>query len=117
MFDFMKTTKQNSAARKPSASASARAQIKTVHIEFSDAVAESVAIAGTFNDWRPDATPMVRLEPGRWIKQLTLPPGTYEYCFVLDGAQWCPDPRATEQKPNPFGGNNSVLTVPDATQA
>jgi 1,4-alpha-glucan branching enzyme len=115
--DFMNTTKRQPSARKRSASSPGRATLKTVHIEFSDAVAESVAIAGTFNDWRPDATPMERVESGRWIKQLNLPPGTYEYCLVLNGAQWMPDPRTPERKPNPFGGCNSVLKIPDASQA
>ena len=42
----------------------------------------AVGIAGTFNDWRPQATPMIRLNDGRWAKELALPPGTYEYCLV-----------------------------------
>jgi 1,4-alpha-glucan branching enzyme len=115
----MNQTKRASARRKRSAPAALQTPLKTVHIEFIDAaaVAESVAIAGTFNDWRPEATPMERPEPGRWIKQLNLPPGTYEYCFVLNGGQWRPDPRALEQRPNPFGGCNSVLTIPDSNPA
>jgi 1,4-alpha-glucan branching enzyme len=28
--------------------------------------AESVYLAGTFNDWKPDATPMVRDKNGTW---------------------------------------------------
>lgn len=110
----MRQTKTTPARRKPSAPGPGRGNIKSVHIEFTDpdAIAESVAIAGTFNDWRPEATPMIRIEPGRWAKRLNLPPGTYEYCFVLNGGQWRPDPRALEQRPNPFGGCNSVLTIP-----
>lgn len=116
---FMRQTKTTRARRNQSVPSPERSNIKTVHIEFTDpeAVAEFVAIAGTFNDWRPDATPMERSKPGRWIKQLKLPPGTYEYCFVLNGCQWRPDPRALEQRPNPFGGCNSVLTIPDSTPA
>lgn len=72
-----------------------------------------MAIAGTFNDWRPETTPMEQRERGHWIKQLDLPPGTYEYCLVRNGFQWIPDPRAPEQKPNPFGGHNSVLKIPE----
>src|SRR5262245_27702575 len=55
---------------------------KTVHFEFHHADAREVSIAGTFNDWRPDATPMVRMGQGRWAKDLTLGPGVYEYLFV-----------------------------------
>lgn len=82
-----------------------------VHVEFVDPVAESVCIAGTFNDWRPEVTPMIHLGASRWVKDLALPPGDYEYCLVLDGSKWVPDPQASETVPNPFGGLNAVLRV------
>jgi hypothetical protein len=53
---------------------------------------------------------MVALGAGRWMKELTLPPGVYEYRIVADGA-WMADPLARETSPNPFGGLNSVLKV------
>jgi 1,4-alpha-glucan branching enzyme len=85
-------------------------EAKRTHFEFASATAESVAIAGTFNEWRPNATPMIALGQGRWAKDLALPPGDYEYCLVVDG-QWSPDPLAAETAPNPFGGVNSVRKV------
>jgi 1,4-alpha-glucan branching enzyme len=81
---------------------------KRIHFEFTSSAAESVAIAGTFNDWQPNATPMIALGQGRWAKDLALPPGQYEYCLVVDG-EWIADPLAKETVPNPFGGVNSVL--------
>ena len=81
-----------------------------VHFEFTSPTAESVCIAGTFNEWRENATPMVPLQPGRWSKDLTLPPGAYEYRLVVDG-QWITDPLARETAPNPFGSVNAVLQV------
>lgn len=81
-----------------------------VHFEFTSPTAESVCIASTFNDWQPNATPMIVLNQGRWAKDLTLPPGAYEYCLVVDG-QWKPDPQAAETVPNPFGGMNSIRRV------
>ena len=83
---------------------------KRIHFEFTSPTAESVSIAGTFNEWRPNATPMIALGQGRWAKDLALPPGDYEYCLVVDG-QWTPDPQAAETVPNPFGGVNSVCKV------
>ena len=83
---------------------------KRIHFEFASSTAESVAIAGSFNDWQPNATPMIALGQGRWAKDLALPPGDYEYCLVVDG-QWTPDPLATDYAPNPFGGVNSVRKV------
>ena len=84
---------------------------QSVHVKFSHPSASAVAIAGTFNDWRPQATPMVSMGEGRWLKELVLPPGTYEYLFVADG-KWLADPLAEKSIPNPFGGVNSLLTVP-----
>ncbi len=83
---------------------------RPVHIEFIDGNAGEVGVAGTFNDWRPEATPMIALGDGRWVKELTLPPGVYEYRIVADG-EWLADPLAGETVPNPFGGENSVLRV------
>ncbi len=81
-----------------------------VRVEFTHPTANAVAIAGTFNDWRPEATQMVALGAGRWVKELVLPPGTYEYLLVADG-NWLPDPSAKKNVPNAFGGVNSVLDV------
>ncbi len=83
---------------------------RSVRLEFTHPTANAVAIAGTFNDWRPEATAMIPLGDGRWRKELVLPPGTYEYLFVVDG-QWIPDPLAERTAPNPFGGANSVISV------
>lgn len=83
---------------------------QVVHVEFSHSQASAVAIAGTFNDWRPTATPMVSLGDGRWFKELVLPPGIYEYRLVVDD-EWMPDPRAGETAPHPFGEMNSILKV------
>ncbi len=83
---------------------------KRIHFEFTCPTAEAVAIAGTFNEWRPNATPMIALGQGRWAKELELPPGAYEYCVVVDGA-YLHDPLSQETVPNPFGGVNSVVRV------
>jgi 1,4-alpha-glucan branching enzyme len=83
---------------------------RPVHLEYTDGNAGAVCVAGTFNDWRPEATPMIAIGDGRWVKELTLPPGVYEYRIVADG-EWMADPLARETTPNPFGGENSVLRV------
>lgn len=81
-----------------------------LHLEFTHSTAKTVAIAGSFNNWRPDTTPMVAMGNGRWLKELVLPPGHYEYLIVADG-QWLPDPAAQATVPNPYGGVNSVATL------
>ena len=59
--------------------------LQAVYFEYIDPAARAVAIAGTFNDWRPQVTPMVNMGKGRWRKVLVVAPGTYEYTFVVDG--------------------------------
>jgi len=83
---------------------------RPIRIEFAHPTAATVAIAGTFNGWRPDATQMVQVSEGCWRKELVLAPGRYEYRLVVDG-RWITDPRANETVPNPFGERNSVLQV------
>lgn len=72
--------------------------------------AKTVAVAGTFNEWNPQKTPLSPLGNGRWAGDLNVTAGRYEYLFVVDG-QWLPDPNAKESVQNPFGGTNSVLVV------
>ena len=84
--------------------------IQSIHIEFSHPTAEAVAIAGTFNDWKPETTRMIAVGEGHWRKELVLPPGAHEYLLVADG-EWVPDPSAPETVANPFGGVNSVVRV------
>ena len=67
-------------------------------------------LAGSFNGWKPEATPLIPRGGGQWSGDLVVKPGRHEYLFVVDG-QWLPDPNAKETVSNPFGGLNSVLIV------
>jgi 1,4-alpha-glucan branching enzyme len=81
-----------------------------VSLELVKPDAKHVCVAGTFNGWRPEQAPLAPKGDGRWVGNLDVGPGRYEYLFVVDG-QWLPDPNARESVQNPFGGLNSVLTV------
>lgn len=83
-----------------------------MRLDFHHETADEVLIAGSFNGWKPYVSPMIALGRGKWAKELLLPPGRYEYLLVVDG-QWMFDPNAQDYFPNPFGGVNSVLIVPD----
>lgn len=85
-------------------------QLVPVRFEFTHPTAASVCVAGSFNEWKPEAKTLHATGGGRWVKETVLAPGTYEYCLVVDG-RWMPDPLARESVPNPFGGRNSVLEV------
>ena len=91
-------------------------QLIPVHFEFTHPTAISVCVAGCFNHWKPEAKTLHPAGDGRWVKESALPPGTYEYCLVVDG-QWIPDPLARETVPNPFGGRNSILKVASSPEA
>src|SRR5206468_6056643 len=81
-----------------------------VRLEFFCEKARTVCIAGTFNDWNPEETSMRQTGAGRWSKELFLPPGHYEYQYVVDG-KWINDPRAVKSTANAYGGRNSVLVI------
>jgi len=73
--------------------------------------AQAVFVCGDFNEWSPRSLRMFRRgEHGPWEKRIALPPGRYEYKFIVDGA-WVHDGRARENKPNPHGSLNSILEV------
>ncbi len=82
------------------------------HMTFSLYAPEAgcVSLAGEFNAWSPDACPLDKAPGGMWERVLALPPGRYEYKFIVDGL-WQNDPGCTVYAPNPFGGENSVLIV------
>ena len=92
------------------AAASQSASRQPIRIELHDEQAQSVSIIGTFNHWQTDETRMVRVQPGRWLRILFLPPGRYEYVFVVDG-HFITDPNVAESVPNICGCANSVLRV------
>ena len=85
-------------------------QAARVALQLVEPAAKQVYVAGSFNGWKPDTTPLAPLGNGRWKGDLKLGPGRHEYLFVVDG-RWLPDPSAKESVENPFGGRNSVLTV------
>jgi glycosidase len=69
-------------------------------------------VAGDFNNWRP-AEYTNRRQGDSLLVILPLKPGQYEYKLVLDGELWMPDPNAAGSVVDPFGGLNSLLTIPE----
>jgi len=90
------------------------AEPREIVVRFRDAAATDVRIAGDFNGWVPDKGVHSLIESeGRarvWTKILQLPPGTYEYRYIVDG-EWREDPSNPEAVPSSVGGRNSVLVV------
>lgn len=86
------------------------AKSNRVSLQLVKPEAQQVFVAGSFNEWKPETTPLVPKGDGRWVGDLSIKPGRHEYMFVVDG-QWMPDPNAKESVQNPYGGKNSVLVV------
>ncbi len=94
---------------KPQAAATQAAPRK-FRLELDVPKARSVFVGGTFNNWSATATPLVFVGGTKWSKDLALPPGRYEYLFVVDG-KWIDDPKAKTYVPNPHGGRNAVFEL------
>ena len=86
-----------------------------VVLECVSPTARQVNVAGEFNDWHPESTPLTKTKDGEWVVRLMLRAGEYEYRLVVDG-QWIEDPEADLRTANPHGGFNSVLRVPLAVR-
>lgn len=72
--------------------------------------AQTVYLAGDFNEWVPDVRPLKVGKNGIWKTTVTLVPGVYQYRFVVDGV-WCDDPRCAEKIPNGLGAENCLMRV------
>lgn len=83
---------------------------KKVEFRISAPQARSVGIAGDFNNWKPDTLIAKKDKKGTWKATLTVPSGTYEYKFVVDGS-WIVDPGCSRRTVNSFGSENCVLVV------
>lgn len=83
-----------------------------VRFTLSAPAARSVALAGDFNGWRPDAQPMQRRGDGLWTIEVPLGRGNWSYSFVVDG-KWVEDPTAERWREDGFGGRNAVVRVGD----
>ncbi len=75
-----------------------------------DTDANSVAVAGDFNDW--EKTELKKLKNGSFKGQLNIPTdATYEFRYSVDG-EWVNEPEADGFKYNDFAGaENSLLEL------
>lgn len=83
---------------------------RKVTFSFELADARDVILMGDFNNWNPKTHPMKSEGNGLWEKNVLIPPGKYEYKFLVDG-QWKEDPKNDQSCPNCFGTSNSILNL------
>lgn len=83
---------------------------KTVPLVVRLAGAREVAVTGDFTNWSAQGVALSQIRDGEWAVNLDLTPGEHQYRLRVDG-EWRDDPAAGRHVPNPFGGENCVLTV------
>ena len=87
-----------------------------VRLEADFPDANQVAVTGDFTDWSVEGVPLQREADGRWLLELEIEPGCYEYKFIVDGV-WKVDPLNPERVRNNYGQLNSVLVVGASARA
>jgi 1,4-alpha-glucan branching enzyme len=83
---------------------------RKIMFSFESSDAKEVILMGDFNNWNPKKHPMKKDGDGKWTKAVILPPGQYEYKFLVDG-QWKEDPQSERNCPNKFGTYNNVFNL------
>jgi 1,4-alpha-glucan branching enzyme len=86
------------------------AKNRQVHFEYNNDKASSVFLVGDFNSWNQQKHEMKEIHDGTYRKNLLLPPGTYEYKFLVDG-RWETDASNKLTSVNCFGTTNNVIQV------
>jgi 1,4-alpha-glucan branching enzyme len=84
--------------------------VQEVEFTFHAPEAKKIFIAGAFNDWNTKSMPMKKGKNGTWRVSIKLPPGRYEYKYLVDGV-WAENPPGTDTAPNSFGTYNRVVSV------
>ena len=70
--------------------------------------ARTVAVSGTFSDWRPVA---LKREAQGWTGTVTIPEGTHQYGFLINGTEWFVPSNAADVIDDGFGRKNVTLVV------
>ena len=87
---------------------------KSLRLTFelpAEAAAESVAVAGDFNEWDVEKHPMkFDTKKGVWSKAISVKPGrAYEFRYFVDGANWVNDEAAEALVATPYFSENGVI--------
>ena len=76
---------------------------------------ERAAVVGDFNDWSDDSHVMERTDDGRFEVRVLFDPGARsQFRYRIDDDRWENDWNADDYVANEFGGEDSLLIVPEA---
>lgn len=75
--------------------------------------AESVEVAGVFNNWKAQKLPLKKLKNGTFKGSVKLPTNnSYEFKYVINGSSWVNDENADKYIWNDFAASeNGVLEL------
>jgi hypothetical protein len=77
---------------------------------YIDNEAESIAIAGDFNNWNPADLTLQTINGDQvWTGLIAMERGEHRYMFVKNGENWVTDPLAAIQQDDGFGNKNAVI--------
>ena len=100
------------AATKPEQSPFINVQKKTIGFFINHDCATQISLAGSFNKWAEDVLLMEPAAGGLWSIEIPiLPPGHYQYKFLVDEQDWIEDFSNPYREPDGYTGFNSILIV------
>lgn len=74
--------------------------------------AKTAHLYGDFTEWEKSPKSMICHKDGSFSIKIILPTGkSYRFRYLLDGGHWENDWAADAYAPNPFGTEDSVVTV------
>jgi len=89
-----------------------RVERDKIVFHFHDDAAQSVYLAGDFNDWNRAETPLTKDADGIWrVAMNCLKAGKYRYKFFVDNERWTEDPSHGLKEEDGFGGFHSILLI------
>ena len=88
------------------------AQVERAKFSLYAPQAHTITLIGEFNGWGSERQLSLRPQGnGIWTVEVPLPPGRYQYAFLIDGKDMATDPRAEQHVNDDFGRKNAVVTV------
>ena len=84
-------------------------KLQKVHFRTHPAQAQSVSVAGDFNQWVP--WPLTKQADGSFAGEWEIPEGSYAYSYLLDGNRWVPDEARGNTIEDGFGKKNTLLNL------
>lgn len=69
-------------------------------------------LAGDFNEWNTEASPMRQLKDGSFSTTISLEKGSYQFRYYLGGGKWVNEPESDHAVPTQFmDAENSVIVI------